>query len=154
MEVCVVAVLLTIFSFPPQVQTDDNSCTSSSSSGEDDSDEVVDDGGRSSASPLNISSNGNGEALHDAESGVLREIEALANSALQVPIRASAAAAAAAVGPPKHGVESSNRNSATSLDSGRGSAYANSSDGGKMVRPVLISSLNRSDLTLMSEIGY
>ena len=62
----------------------------------------------------------------------MREIEVLANSALPVPMRASAGITSI---PERVNtlVDSSNRNSATSLDSGRGSAYATSSEGSKMV---------------------
>ncbi|VDD83959.1 unnamed protein product [Mesocestoides corti] len=116
-----------------QVQTDTNSSCSST---DDEVDEARDETDGDGASPSVVSS-GNGEALHDTEARVLREIEALASTALQLPGGLTSTDKQPTLPPPLVGhanpIASSNRNSAASLDSGRGSAYATSSDGTKTV---------------------
>lgn len=158
-----------VIDFDFQIQADrlsihDTSSSSNSDSVVEDVDEFTDHSvsggspGEPSRCPV---SNGNEAALH-VEAGVLREIEALADTALKggephsyhpynnVPssplkphhqqaqlsqqqnrITTSAIVRTNHCGP--ESMDSSNRNSATSLDSGRGSAYANSNDGCKNV---------------------
>ena len=64
----------------------------------------------------------------------MQEIELLANGVFPVPLRSPTGNASTPItGRANILIDSSNRNSATSLDSGRGSAYATSSEGSKMV---------------------
>ncbi|KAL5106821.1 hypothetical protein TcWFU_004989 [Taenia crassiceps] len=123
-------------------QTDVTSSCSSST--EDDGDEEDEGGGSSMKNDSSVAAGDNGEATK-----VVSEMATLANTALPVPLRSSVIGRQSSTSSspstmtmnastPTSGhtnilMDSSNRNSATSLDSGRGSAYATSSEGSKMV---------------------
>ncbi|KAL5969683.1 hypothetical protein TSMEX_002584 [Taenia solium] len=117
--------------------------SSCSSSTEDDGDEEDEGGGSSVKRGASTTAAGSGEAAK-----VVSEMETLASTVLPVPLRSSVIGRQSSTSSspstttmnastPTSGhtnilMDSSNRNSATSLDSGRGSAYATSSEGSKM----------------------
>ncbi|VDK41379.1 unnamed protein product [Taenia asiatica] len=123
-------------------QTDITSSCSSST--EDDGDEEDEGGGSSVKKGASAAAAGSGEAAK-----VVSEMETLASTVLPVPLRSSVIGRQSSTSSspstttmnastPTSGhtnilMDSSNRNSATSLDSGRGSAYATSSEGSKVV---------------------
>ncbi|CDI97077.1 Sterile alpha motif SAM [Echinococcus multilocularis] len=128
-------------------QTDvESSCSSST---EDDGDEEAEGGGSLLKKDATTVASDNEEAPHVNEAKALCELETLTNAVLPVPLRSSAAGRQSSTSSspssttmtastPTSGhmnilMDSSNRNSATSLDSGRGSAYATSSEGSKMI---------------------
>ncbi|KAM3184753.1 hypothetical protein ACTXT7_007734, partial [Hymenolepis weldensis] len=108
-----------------------------SSSDEDDESETKDSSGTSQKAENSIISSGIDETLPQNGSEGLQKIDSLVPSAMPVPLRPPMISASSNM-PTEAGnmsnllINSSNRNSATSLDSGRGSAYATSSEGLKL----------------------
>ncbi|VDO12728.1 unnamed protein product [Rodentolepis nana] len=120
----------------PHVQAD--VASNCSSSEEDDESEINDSSGTSQKAEISTISSGIDETSPQNDFEGLQKVDDLIPSAMPVPLRSSMLNASASMATePGHTsnllINSSNRNSATSLDSGRGSAYATSSEGLKMV---------------------
>nr|CDS28721.2 Sterile alpha motif SAM [Hymenolepis microstoma] len=109
-----------------------------SSSDEDDESETNDSSGTSQKAEISTISSGIDETPPQNDFNGLQKADDLVPSAMPVPLRSPMLNASASMAiEPGHTsnllINSSNRNSATSLDSGRGSAYATSSEGLKMI---------------------
>ncbi|VUZ41690.1 unnamed protein product, partial [Hymenolepis diminuta] len=109
-----------------------------STSDEDDESETNDSSGTSQKAENSIISSGIDETPPQNGSEGLQKIDNLVPSPMPVPLRPPMVNASSNM-PTEAGnmsnllINSSNRNSATSLDSGRGSAYATSSEGLKLI---------------------
>lgn len=128
--------LVSLFFLALKVQAD--VASNCSTSDEDDESETNDSSGTSQKAENSIISSGIDETPPQNGPEGLQKIDNLVPSAMPVPLRPPMINASSNM-PTEAGnmsnllINSSNRNSATSLDSGRGSAYATSSEGLKLV---------------------